>query len=206
MTTNTPRLVACPECDALQREVPVPVNGKAECVRCGADLWRNKPASLDRTLAFILGAAMLFVVANAFPIMRLDAQGLETSSTLAGTAWALHQEGMTSVAVLVAITAVVAPALEVGLMLYLLLPLRAGIVPRGLSRAFRIVSAIEPWGMVEVFMLGTLVALVKLKHIATVHPGAALYAMAGFIMLLSAAAASFEKRALWARVDALRGA
>jgi paraquat-inducible protein A len=204
MTTNTTRLMACPECDCLQREVAVPEDGQAECVRCGAELWRNKPASLDRTLAFLMGAGMLFLVANMFPIMRLDAQGLETSSTLAGTAWALHREGMTSVGMLVFVTAVLAPTLEVSLMLYLLVPLRLGIVPRGLPIAFRIVDAIEPWGMVEVFMLGALVALVKLRHIATVHPGPALYAMAGFIMLLSAAAASFENRALWERVDELR--
>jgi paraquat-inducible protein A len=204
MTTNTNRLTACPECDCLQREVDVPAQGSAECARCGAELWRNKPASLDRTLAFMTGAAILFLVANLFPIMRLDAQGLETSSTIAGTAWALHREGMNSVALLVLVTAVLAPTLEVALMVYLLLPLRLGVVPRGLPLAFRIVSGIEPWGMVEVFMLGTLVALVKLKHIATVHPGPALYAMAGFIMLLSAAAASFEARALWQRVDELR--
>lgn len=204
MTTNSPRLVACPECDCLQREVAVPEHGRAECARCGAELFRNKPESLDRTLAFLLGAAMLFVVANAFPIMRLDAQGLRTSATLAGTAWSLHQEGMTSVGVLVFTTAILAPALEVTLMLYLLVPLRFGIVPRDLPIAFRIVDAIQPWGMVEVFLLGALVALVKLRHVATVHPGAALYAMAGFIMLLSASAASFEKRALWQRVDELR--
>lgn len=204
MTTNTPRLVACPECDCLQREVAVPPHGHADCARCGAELYRNKPDSLDRTLAFLLGAAMLFLVANAFPIMRLDAQGLETSSTLAGTAWALHHEGMTSVGLLVFGTAIVAPALEVALMLYLLVPLRFGRIPRRLPLAFRIVEGIEPWGMVEVFMLGALVALVKLRHIAAVHPGPALYAMAGFIMLLSAAAASFEARALWQRVDELR--
>jgi paraquat-inducible protein A len=204
MTTNTARLTACPECDCLQREVPVPEGGRAECARCGADLYRQKRDSLDRTLAFLLGAAMLFLVANAFPIMRLDAQGLENSSTLAGTAWALHREGMTSVALLVFVTAVVAPAIEVALMLYLLMPLRMGVIPPGLSRAFRIVDAIEPWGMVEVYLLGALVALVKLKHIATVHPGPALYATAGFIMLLSASAASFSARALWNRVDELR--
>src|SRR5512141_3073290 len=147
MTTNSPRLVACPECDCLQREVPVPRNGRAECARCGAELYRNKPHSLDRTLAFLLGAAVLFLVANAFPIMQLDAQGLRTSSTLARTAWALHREGMTSVALLVFATAIVAPALEVALMLYLLVPLRFGVVPHGLPLAFRIVDAIEPWGM-----------------------------------------------------------
>jgi paraquat-inducible protein A len=204
MTTNPPRLVACPDCDCLQREVPVPEHGRAECARCGAELYRNKPYSLDRTLAFLMGAAVLFLVANAFPIMQLDAQGLRTSSTIAGTAWALHREGMTSVSLLVFATAVVAPALEVALLLYLLVPLRLGVVPGGLPMAFRIVAAIEPWGMVEVYLLGALVALVKLRHIATVDPGPALYAMAGFILLFSAGAASFENRALWQRVDELR--
>lgn len=203
MTTNA-RLLACPECDCLQREVAVPDHGRAECVRCGAELYRNKPGSLDRTLAFVLGAAVLFLVANAFPLMQLDAQGLRTSATLAGTAWALHQQGMSSVALLVFATAVLVPALEVALMLYLLVPLRFGAVPRDLAIALRIVGALEPWGMVEVYLLGALVALVKLRHIAAVHPGTALYAMAGFIVLFSAAAASFERRDLWQRVEELR--
>jgi paraquat-inducible protein A len=203
MTTTYDRLVACPECDCLQREVALPDHGSAECVRCGAELYRNQPQSLDRTLAFVLGAAVLFLVANAFPIMSLDAQGLRTSSTITGAAWALHEEGMTSVGLLVFATAVLVPALEVFLLLYLLVPLRGGVLPHGLRIGFRIVDALEPWGMVEVFMLGALVAFSKLRHIATVHPGEALYAMAGFILLLTAAAASFEKRAFWQRAAEL---
>ena len=66
-------LTACHECDLLQRETPLAPGGTARCPRCGAVLYRNQPDGLDRTLAYTLGAAALFVVANSFPIVGLDA-------------------------------------------------------------------------------------------------------------------------------------
>lgn len=78
-------LLACHECDLLQRETPLAPGGSAHCARCGSVLYRNQPDGLDRTLAYTLGAAVLFAVANAFPIVGLEASGLRTSTTLFGT-------------------------------------------------------------------------------------------------------------------------
>src|SRR6476646_10669791 len=111
-TMKTRGLLACPECDALQRAVPLPLGAVAECVRCGADLERNKAASLDRTLAFVLSAALLFAIANAYPLMSLDAQGMRSSATLFDTSRELYETGMWSVALLILMTAIVVPALE----------------------------------------------------------------------------------------------
>ena len=82
-------------------------------------------------------------------------------------------------------------------MTYMLVALRLGVVPPGLRIAYRIVNAVLPWGMAEVFILGALIALVKLRDVATVHPGIALYATGGFVMLLAAADASYEPRSIW---------
>ncbi|MGH7186685.1 MAG: paraquat-inducible protein A, partial [Pseudomonadota bacterium] len=68
---------------------------------------------------------------------------------------------------------------------------------------FRLVQTVRPWGMVEVFMLGTLVSLAKLMHIAHVVPGVAIWSFGALMFLLAAAAASFDPHDLWARVDAL---
>jgi paraquat-inducible protein A len=57
--------------------------------------------------------------------------------------------------------------------------------------------------MVEVFMLGILVSLAKLTHIAHVVPGIALWSFSALMLLLAAAAASFEAQDLWARVEAI---
>ena len=197
-----PSLIACHECDLLQREIILPPGGVACCRRCGGVLYRNKPDSLDRTLALTLGAAVLFILANMFPVVGLDAQGTRISTTLFGTVRTLHDQNMTSVALLVFTTTILMPALDIGAMLYMLLPLRLGMVPKGLTAMYRLVHAVRPWGMVEVFMLGTLVALAKLSHIAAVLPGIALWSFGVLMFLVAAAAASFEPRDFWAQADA----
>lgn len=198
----SPALIACHECDLLQREVPLPPHGAARCGRCGAVLYRNVPDSVERTLACTLAAAILFVVANAFPIVGLDAQGHHTSTTLFGAVRTLHEQEMTSVAVLVFVTTVLMPALQLGAMLYMLLPLQFGVVPQGVPAMFRVVEAVRPWGMVEVFLLGTLVSLAKLAHIASLVPDVALWSFAALMVLLAATASSFDERSFWQRVNA----
>jgi len=200
----SPAVVACHDCDLLLREPALPPGGAATCPRCGAVLYRREHESFDHTLAYLLAAAALFVIANAFPIVGLNAQGHHSSTTLLGTVRALHDDGMTSVAALVFVTAILMPAIYIGGLLYLLLPLRLGRVPRGVAAVFRVVDAARPWGMVEVFMLGLLVTLTKLAAIASVELGIALWSFAALMFLVIAAAASFDSRALWVWVEARR--
>jgi paraquat-inducible protein A len=197
-----PSLIACHECDLLQGEIVLPLGSTACCSRCGAVLYRNKPHSLDRTLAFMLGAAVLFVLANLNPLVSLEIQGNWNSTTLFGTVRTLHDQEMTSVALLVFATTILMPALEIGAMLYMLLPLRLGRLPKGLPALFRLIQTVRPWGMVEVLMLGILVSLAKLSQMAAVLPGIALWSFGAVMVLLAAAAASFEPRDLWAQATA----
>ncbi len=201
--TNPDAIIACRECDCLQRPVTPPRHGMATCVRCGAELYRNKPRSLDHTFAFLVAAAIFFLVANAFPLLALDTQGITNATTLYGASHALFLHGEAPLAVLVFMTTILFPAVEIGAMIYLLANLRLGRLPRALSPAFRLVEAVKPWGMISVFMLGALVSLVKLHNIATVIPGLALYALGALILMLTASEAAFEPRELWARARAL---
>ena len=183
-------LIACHECDLLNRETVIPPGGKACCRRCGALLYRRTRNSLDRTLAFTLGAAVLMVVANLFPIVELDAQGHRTSTTLFGSVRTLYDDEMRSVATLVFATTILMPALETGAMIYMLLPLKLGWVPKRLPAMFRLVKTVRPWSMA------------KLEHLAHVVPGVALWSFGALMVLMAAAAASFDAHELWARVEA----
>ncbi|HXF79234.1 MAG TPA: paraquat-inducible protein A [Usitatibacter sp.] len=202
--TDRGQLLACRECDLLQRECELPAHRIAECARCGAELFRAKPRSLDHTLAYVVGAGVLFFIANAFPVLTLEAQGLQTTTTVLGAAQALYDDNERLVAILVFMTTMLLPGLEIASMLYMLGLLRLGRVPVRLSFAFRLVEAIKPWGMQQVFLIGVLVSLVKLGHMATVILGLGLYALAGVILMLTAAEAAYDPRALWARVRELR--
>jgi paraquat-inducible protein A len=201
---SSPALIACHECDALQRETVLPVGGTARCVRCGAELYHNTRNCVERTLALTLAAALLFVVANFFPIMGLEVQGVSNATTLFGSVQKLYDQDRTAVAGLVLVTTIIAPATQLATLIYLLLPLRFNRVPRGFAVAFRFIEAIRPWGMIEVFMLGVLVSLVKLAHVASVTPGIALWSFGALMLLLAGGAASFDARDLWHRVETIQ--
>jgi len=197
---NRAQLLACPECDLLQQDVPLPRPRKALCARCGAVLYQRRSGGLERTLALSATALVLLALANAFPILTLELQGERTTATLAGAAAALWSQNMPLVAILVLFTAVVMPLAELAALAYLLVPLRRGIRAPGFSAVFRLLQFASRWAMVEVFVLGALVSLVKLGHVANVDPGIALVSYGALMLVMAAIEASFDPRELWARV------
>jgi paraquat-inducible protein A len=190
-------LTACHECDLLQREPILPPGGVACCPRCGAVLFRDIPDAVDRGLAFTLGAAFLFIISNVFPIVGLEAAGIRSVTSLYGAVEMIWKNDMEGVAALVFITTILIPAVQLSLMLYVLLPLKLGHVPQGLAPVLRVLQSVRPWSMTQVFILGVLVALVKLVHLAHVVPGIALWTFGGLILLFTGAMVSFNMHELW---------
>jgi paraquat-inducible protein A len=205
-TASAGVLIACPECDLLQHEVPLPARGVALCRRCGGELYHNTPHGLDRTLAYTLCALMLYCLANFFPLLGLELKGNQSTTTLYGAVSALYDQKLQPVAVLVFITTILIPGLELLCMTYILLPLRIGKIAYGYKVVFRLIQAVHPWGMVEVFMLGILVSVVKLSNFATVVPGIALWSFSGLMLSIAAVAQSFNPRDLWQYMKASDGA
>jgi len=197
-------LTACHECDLLQREAALPQGGVARCGRCGAELYRSHPHSFERTMALTFSAIVLFVIANSFPIVGLQLDGQLIQTTLFNTVRTLWREDMKSVAALVFITTIAMPALQLSAITYLVLPLRLGRVPAHFGQVFRVLQTVRPWGMVEVFMLGVLVSLVKLAHLAGVVAGIALWSFAALMLVMAGITAVFDVRGLWARASALQ--
>ena len=192
-------LIACHECDLLQRPIQLADHTVARCSRCDSILYQPVDDDLDRPLAFTLAATVLFVIANAFPIVGLEVQGQMTTATLLGTARALFDQNMRGLAALVFFTTILVPAVQLSAMMYLLVPLRTGRIPVLLPTAVRVLQAIRPWGMTEVFILGLLVSLVKLGAMARVVPGIGLWSFGALLFAIAAAVASFDARVIWAR-------
>ena len=190
-------LTACHECDLLQREPTLPSGGVVRRRRCNSVLFRHTPDTVDRGLAFTRGAAILFIIANIFPIVGLEVQGISNATSLYGAVETIWKNDMEGVAALVFVTTILVPAMEMSLMLYVLLPLKLGQMPQGLAQILRVLQSVRPWSMTQVFILGVLVALVKLQHLAHVVPGIALWSFGGLILLLTAAIASFNTHELW---------
>jgi paraquat-inducible protein A len=201
MSINPTQLIACHECDLLQREIHLPEGGEAHCNRCGAMLYRSSPRSLENSLAFALAAAILFVIANIYPLLGIEMQGNPNATHLFGAVRYLWNHKMHLIAALTGVTAILVPALEITMMIYLLLPLWFRAIPAGIPLILRILQSIRPWGMVEVFMLGILVSIVKLSDTSTIIPGVALWSFGGLTLMLAAIASSFNPRDIWIRIE-----
>lgn len=193
-------MLACPQCDLVQYAVPLEGHADARCARCGAVLYGSS-SRLEALLALAAADALLFCVANLFPIISSRIEGVQTVATLWGTVFALHRQGRPLVALLVGVTAILLPALQRMALLYVLFPLRLGYVPGGVTVGFRLLQVARAWGLIEVFLLGVLVTFVKLAEFATIVPGAALWALAGSVVLSAALWASISTREFWRRVE-----
>lgn len=194
-------LVACHECDLLQRFQPVAVGHVAKCRRCGAILYRHKPDSINRTLALTIAGLVLFTVANTFPLLAFEMQGQVSRAVLFTGVRELFAQGMPLLAILVFGTTILFPGLLLLGLLYVLLPLKMGKVPWQVGEIFRFVRTLQPWSMMEVFMLGVLVSVVKLGDMAVIHAGLAMWSFAFLILALAGAAAALDARAVWEKVS-----
>ena len=192
-------LIACHECDLLHRVSLIPTGSVARCCRCGSVLARPKQNSLERTLALTVSGLILFVLSNVFPFLSFKLQGLVQQTLLVTGIRQLHDQGMTGIAVLVAFTTLIAPGIQLVGLLYILLPLRHNRLTPGLFHVFRLFRSLQPWGMTEVFMLGILVSIVKLAHMAQIVPGIAAFSFMALIFVLAAAMASLDPHEVWDR-------
>lgn len=189
-------LISCHDCGTLHRKRAVRPRDKARCTRCRAVLYRGTSADLERVVALTLGAALVYLIAQCWPIVELEINGQTSSATLLGAIRVLWSEGMQVVAAMVFLFTVLFPAVELGALLYVALGLRAGARPPGFHRLLRAVQAARRWGMTEVLMIGILITIIKMTSLARVLPQPGLFAF-GVLTLMLALVLSFDPKTLW---------
>ena len=193
-------LVACLDCDLLQRIPEVPPGASVRCPRCDKELWRHKPDSHNRTFALTLAALVLYLIANTVPMLGLHAAGREAFTTVVGGAHQLWLDGQQIVSVLVLFAAVISPALQISFLLLIVIGCQREHPRAWVGLFLRHLPLTRTWSMIEVMLLGVLVALTKIADYATVVLGTALFALFALVILLAAIQSTFDPREVWQRV------
>jgi paraquat-inducible protein A len=194
-------VIACLDCDLLQRIPEVPDGASVRCPRCDKELWRHKPDSLNRTFALTVAALVLYLIANSVPMLGLHAAGREAFTTVIGGAHQLWLDGQQIVSVLVLFAAVISPALQIGFLLVIVLGCQLERPPAWVGMFLRHLHFTRTWSMIEVMLLGVLVALTKIADYATVILGTALFALFALVVLLAAIQSIFDPREVWQRIQ-----
>ncbi|WP_321573470.1 paraquat-inducible protein A [Geminicoccus flavidas] len=193
-------LLACHDCGGIHRVVPGSAHGSFACATCGRTLFRNKGRGIEHALALNLAALVLFGVANIFPIMSMSLGGQTQAASLAGSVVALYRNQMPGLALLVFLVAIGVPLVRIIGMIFVLGQVLAGGRSRLRAPVFRIVWKLHPWAMTEVYLLGLVVAWVKLRDLATIEPGLGILALALLIVIMLWAESVLEPGEVWERI------
>jgi paraquat-inducible protein A len=151
------------------------------------------------TAALSLAALILYVPANVFPILRLEMYGASSENTVWSGCVRLFQDGDWIIAVIVFLASILIPLLKL-LSLFALVGASIFKMSRWKMQRtwiYRIVDSVGRWAMLDVFVVAVLVSLVKLQKLATIIPGAGLYAFTGVVVLTLLASASFDPQLIW---------
>ncbi|QIH10845.1 MULTISPECIES: paraquat-inducible protein A [unclassified Pseudomonas] len=176
-------LIACHECDLLMRK-PVLAHGeKAQCPRCGYELYAHRQAVVSRSLALVIAALLLYVPANFLPIMQLNLLGQSSKDTVWSGVLGLFDTGMQGVAVVVFLCSMGIPLLKLICQLLVLLSIRWNIGRSYGLLLYRIYHHLRDWGMLEVYLMGVLVAIVKLADMASITLGLGLVCFISLLLI-----------------------
>lgn len=199
--TATHILIACHECDLLHRVHPLRYGERARCSRCGAALYAKKRDSFEHTITLALTSLIFFTVANAFPFMTFELHGRVQESLLSTGVWEFFERGMWELGLLVLAASILFPCLKILGMLYVLVPLELNRRPWKAALVFRMVEHFKTWAMMDVYLLGVIVAVVKLADLAILVPGVAIYSFVGLIIALAAADSALDPHAVWEKME-----
>jgi paraquat-inducible protein A len=201
MTTRTTAansgLASCHVCCKL---APISVH---RCPRCGTTMHLRKQDSIQRTLALLVTACVLYIPANLYPIMYTDQLGSTEASTIMGGVILLIQLGSVPVALVIFLFSIMVPSAKLMTLFYLLWTVErhSPLDARQRSIMYRVTEFIGKWSMVDVFVVSILVALVHLGGLLVIRPGVAALTFAGVVIVTMIAAESFDSRLIWDNME-----
>lgn len=174
-----------------------------ECPRCGAAVHLRGTNSLQRTVALLITASILFIPANLYPIMITSALGTDDVSTILGGVVLLIKLGSIPVALVIFIASVIVPLAKLAAMYYLVWSVSntPDYGQRQRTKLYLAAEFIGKWSMIDVFVVAILVALVQLGGLLEIKPGIAAYSFAGVVMVTMVAAEQFDPRLMWDQLD-----
>jgi paraquat-inducible protein A len=170
-----------------------------ECPRCGATLHYRVPKSLQKTVALLVTACILYVPANVLPIMTTTYFGSSEDSTILGGVVLLMKLGSYPVAVVIFVASVIVPLGKLIVLAWLCWSVarRHATSHRERTVLYRVTEFIGRWSMTDVFVVTILVGLIHLGGLMRIDPGAAAIAFCGVVIVTMLAAESFDPRLIW---------
>lgn len=197
-------MLACPDCDRLATAPTLQRHQFARCRHCGAILRYGQGSSLQSVIALSLAALVLFAVANLFPFVSLRSGGLEQEILLSSGLFALAESGVPLPGVVAIAFVLLTPILRLTGFLYVLVPLWLRAEPPAWRPVLRITNNLQPWSMLEIYLLSVVVALVKISELGSIELGVAFWSFVLMVITSTWLSSVTDRFQLWQLVESWR--
>lgn len=190
-------ITACPGCDLIIPVPPIPDGHYLACRRCGAPISRDYPNSIDRVLTLSIAGLLIYLPALFLPLMTLSSLGIKESGNVIDTCLEFYNKKYYFVSFVMVLTAVIFPFLKLFLPFIISLCVKLNVRSRWLVTAFKPLKHLEEWGMVEVYLLGILITLIKMSGMASIDFNSGFFCFVGLVLLTIATNASLDRNLFW---------
>jgi len=191
----------CHECDEISKISTPNKPGRYKCPKCGTKLFSYQLGMVEKIYAYNIAALILFAITNYFPFLTFQVAGNASSANFATSILYLYAEKEWLMGSVILFTIILVPLVRILLNIILFGSLYHNYLPRYATQMIKLLESLLPWGMLDVFLLGILVSIVKLVKMGTIIPGISLWAFMLMVFIIAAGQAIFDPHQIWQQIE-----
>ena len=202
---NLNKYLLCPDCDMLLEKVPVSYGSQLVCPRCSCILASPSENPVEKTMALTLTGLMLYLPANFLPLLTFNAIGMKSTGTIWDSWIGLSDAGFYFTGIMVLMTSILIPLVKLLMLFTVTWHIQTGRSTRKTAVIFRWYHHLDEWGMLEVYMIGILVTIIKMLHLAHVQYDMGFVCFIALLATTLCSSAAMDPAYFWEQIDRQAG-
>jgi len=193
--------MVCPSCSQILSPPQLQQGQMAQCPRCARQLHRYKNHPLQKGLALSLTGLVFFLPANLLPLLTFSVLGIHSQSSIMQACLHMFASSQVVVGSVVALTTMVFPLLLLVSLLLVTFGLMQGSKKPQLTPLFRLYHHLSEWAMLDVFLVGVLITIIKMSHMASVSLNGGFFCLVGLVLTSIAAQTAIDPQRFWSLME-----
>lgn len=200
-TASHQSFTACPDCDLLVSFTEPQAGYSVVCPRCGRVIHKKTEGSIAKTLALSIAGLLMYLPAITLPLMTFKSFGFSDSANILESILNFYRNDYYFVAAMVLLSAVVFPLVLLTGSFFISLQLHRRRYPPFLARIFRLYEHLEEWAMVEVYLLGIMITVIKMGHTSEIQYDSGIFCFTALVVITLAIYTVIDRDLFWQTIE-----
>ncbi|MFT5699388.1 MAG: paraquat-inducible protein A [Desulforhopalus sp.] len=199
--SNRSNIIICPDCDLLLPKKKAPLGYSVSCPRCGKRLSKQKKNSVQRTFVLSMTGLLMYLPAMLLPLMTFKNLGFSDSANVIESIVNFYKNDYYFVSLMVLLSSAVFPLLLLAMVCTISFNLQHGRYPSYLRTLFRNYLHLEEWAMIEVYLLGIMITIIKMVDSSEIVYHSGVFCFTSLVLLSLAISTTIDKQYFWQLIE-----